>query len=262
MSLTLMLKRRALVWQFLRRDILRRYKGTVLGLGWSFITPLLMLGVYTFVFRVVFNARWGAGDDTNLDFALQLYTGLLVFNLAADCLTRAPQLIVEQPNLVTKIVFPLEILAWVTLGTATFHALLGMALLWLAAAWAQGFQATMLLLPLVWLPLLPLLLGVIWFLAALGVFLRDIGQMMGMVVSLLLFLSPIFYPMSALPAAWRPLLAANPLTFIIEQSRRVVMTSQGPDWLGLIVYAAVACAVAWLGHRWFMLTRKAFADVI
>ena len=256
------MRRRTLLWQFLRRDILQRYKGTVLGLGWSFLTPLLMLGVYTFVFRVVFKARWGTGDGGNLEFALQLYTGLIIFNLAAECLGRAPQLIVEQPNLVKKVVFPLEILAWVALGTALFHALLGMALLLLAASWAQGFQPTMLLLPVVWLPLLPLLLGLVWFLASLGVFLRDIGQVMGMVVSLLLFLSPIFYPLSALPEAWRPALAANPLTFIIEQSRRVVMAGAGPDWLGLLAYAAIACAVAWLGYRWFMLTRKAFADVI
>lgn len=256
-------RQRALIWQFARRDVLARYRGSLLGLGWSFLTPLLMLAVYTFVFRVVFKARWAASEAGDFEFALQVYAGLIVFSLFAEVANRSPQLILEQPNLVKKVVFPLEILPWVTVLAGLFHLVLNLAALLIAAAFARaGLPASVAALPLVLLPFIPLLLGMSWFLASLGVFVRDVGQITALAVSLLMFLSPVFYPVSSLPEPWRPWLLGNPLAPVIEQLRRVALEGMWPDWTQLALYLAVACAFAWAGAAWFAATRKGFADVI
>lgn len=256
------IRQRSLIWQFVKRDVQSRYRGSWLGLGWSFLTPLLMLAVYTFVFREVFQSRWSQGNGGGIDFALRMYAGLVVFNFFAECLSRAPRLIVDQPNLVKKVVFPLELLAWVSILAALFHLAVN-ALVLILAALAFGYgQPTMLLLPLVWLPLLPLLLGGSWFLAALGVYVRDIGQVIGLAISLLMFMSPIFYPVSAMPERWRFWLHLNPLTLVIENTRLVMLDGGVPDLLLLLAYFLVALLVAVLGGWWFQATRKGFADVL
>jgi lipopolysaccharide transport system permease protein len=260
---------RSLIWQFTRREVLARYRGSLLGLGWSFLTPLLMLAVYTFVFREVFNARWpsnpasSATGSDNLAFALQVYAGLIVFNLFAEVVGRAPRLVLEQPNLVKKVVFPLEILPWVAILAAFFHLAINLAVLLAAALIThRTLPPTLVALPCVFAVFVPLLLGMGWLLAALGVFLRDIGQLIGMVLTALMFLSPVFYPAQALPDRWQPLMALNPLTLPIEQLRRVTLDGEWPDWLALGVYAAGSLVVCWLGAHWFAKTRKGFADVI
>jgi len=256
------LRQRTLIWQFARRDVLARYRGSLLGIGWSLLTPLLMLAVYTFVFREIFKARWmNAGGD--FEFALQLYAGLIVFNLFAEVLSQAPRLITDQPNLVKKVVFPLEILPWVAILVSLFHFAINLAVLLAAAAvFHGGLSLTVLALPVVLIPLLPLLLGLAWFLAALGVFVRDVSQVMSMVVGLLMFLSPVFYPTSALPPQWQPWLKANPLTPAIEQMRRVVLDGLWPDWEQCLIFAVVGCLVCWAGARWFAAARQGFADVL
>lgn len=257
------LRYRALIWQFARRDVLARYRGSLLGLFWSFLTPLLMLGVYTFVFREVLKARWPTGDGGDFDFALRVYSGLIVFNLFAEIMSRAPNLVVGQPNLVKKVVFPLHILPWVSLLAALFHVALNLLVLVLAAAWYQGgLGFEVLSLPLVVLCFVPVLLGIGWFLSALGVYVRDVGQATGLIISLLMFLSPIFYPASALPEKWQDFLFLNPLTLIIEQVRHVVIEGHWPDWGGLLLYGACGLAFAWLAARWFAITRRGFADVL
>lgn len=259
---------RSLIWQFARRDVLARYRGSLLGLGWSFLTPLLMLAVYTFVFREVFNARWpaapsGQGGDEDLAFALQVYAGLIVFNLFAEVMGRAPRLVLDQPNLVKKVVFPLEILPWVSILAALFHLAINLAVLLGATLLAtHRLPPTLLALPLVVAAFVPLLLGLAWLLASLGVFLRDIGQVIGMLITALMFLSPVFYPAQALPAHWQPLAALNPLTFPIETVRLVALDGVWPDWGQLGGYALCAVLIGWLGARWFAATRKGFADVI
>lgn len=254
----------SLIWQFVRREILGRYRGSILGLGWSIVTPLLMLMVYTFVFVGIFKARWpGAESGGGIGFALQLFAGLAVFNFFAEVLGRAPSLIVEQPNLVKKVVFPLEILPFVTIGAALFHLALSLLILLGGTLLIYGRLApAALALPLVLLPLLPLLLGLCWLFAALGVFLRDIAQIMGMAINLLLFLSPIFYSVSTIPDKARFWIYLNPLTPVIENVRLVLFIGDWPDWSSWLVYLACASVVAIAGAAFFQGTRKGFADVL
>ncbi|WP_336275055.1 ABC transporter permease [Vreelandella indica] len=255
---------RELIARLIKRDVLGRYKGSLLGLAWSFVTPIIMLVIYTFVFTVVFNARWGVeGEESKGVFALQLFAGLIVHGLLAEVLTRSPSLILINTNYVKKVVFPLEILPLIPLGSALFHAAISSLVLILAQLVVLGsIPWTFWMLPLVLLPLIVLTMGISWLLASLGVFLRDIGQTMGLIATMLLFLSPIFYPISALPESFHGVIHANPLTFIIEQARVVLLEGRLPDIGGLIKYLAVSLGVAWLGFAWFQKTRKGFADVL
>lgn len=239
----------------------------MLGLTWSFVTPLLMLGVYSFVFVGVFRASWpgagSAGKDGGLEFALQVFAGLLVFNLFSEVANRAPNLIVEQPNLIKKIVFPIEILPWVSVLSGLFHLLISVGSLCMVLLLVRGgLPLTVLALPLVLLAFLPFLLGVGWFLSALGVFARDVGQVMSMVVSLMMFMSPVFYSVSTLDSRWQYWMHLNPLTLIIEQVRTVVLQGQWPDWNALGLYALCVTLFAILGATFFQLTRRGFADVL
>lgn len=244
-----------------------RYRGSVFGLAWSFFNPILMLAVYTFVFSVVFNARWGEGasamKESRTDFAIVLFVGMIVHTLFSEVLNRAPSLILNSQNLVKRVVFPLEILPVVALGAALFHGLISLVVLLFAFLLINGYlQWTAIFAPLVLMPLIVLSLGLAWMLASLGVFLRDVGQTVGIITTVLMFLAPVFYPISALPVGLRPWLMANPLTFIIEQSREVLVWGHLPDWIGLLQYTTVALIVAWAGYAWFQKTRKGFADVI
>lgn len=259
-------RHRQLINQFARREVLARYRGSLLGLGWALLTPLAMLAVYSLVFHEIFRARWpGSATPTDgpLGFALQLYAGLIVFNLFAELLSRAPRLVLDQPNLVKKVVFPLEVLPWAALAGALFHVAANLLVWGAAIAVTQGgLPATALAVPLVIAACLPLLLGLAWALAALGVFLRDIGQLVGMLMTALMFLSPVFYPATALPERWRPWLTANPLTLPIEQLRRVALEGQWPDGVALSIYALAGLLAAGLGAQFFAATRKGFADVL
>jgi lipopolysaccharide transport system permease protein len=257
-------RNRQLIVQLTRREVVGRYKGSVMGLAWSFFNPVLLLAVYTFVFSVVFRSRWGGdGDETKTQFAVVLFAGMIVHGLLAEVLNRAPGLILSNVNYVKKVVFPLEILPIVSLGAALFHSMISLGVLLLACVVFNGYlHWTAFLAPLVLLPLAILSLGLSWMLASLGVFLRDVGQVIGLITTVMLFLAPVFYPITALPEHIRPWLIVNPLTFIIEQARDVVIWGRTPDWLGLGVFTLIAVAVAWLGFAWFQRTRKGFADVL
>ncbi|WMJ08364.1 ABC transporter permease [Nitrosomonas sp. sh817] len=256
-----------LIAQMIKREIVARYRGSFLGILWSFINPILMLAIYTFVFGVVFKVRLDPQNndfyEDKFTFALLLFTGLILFNLFSECLSRAPGLILANVNYVKKVIFPLEILPLVALGSALFHA--GISFLVLISFLLiinHPLHLTMLLLPIIVLPFVLLTLGLSWMLTSIGVFVRDIGQFIGLLLTMLLFLSPIFYPASALPESIRDYLFLNPLTFIIEQARSVILYGQMPDWMGLIVYYALAAFIAWMGLTWFHKTRKGFADVL
>lgn len=254
-----------LIKQFTRREAQQRYRGSLLGVAWVVITPLLSLGVYTLVFQHIFKARWqhGTAGDSSLDFALNLYAGLILFNCFAECLNRAPNIITSNANLVKKVVFPLEILAWINVLGAFSNLMIGMAILLAASMLSSGWPSPALLsLPLVWLPLLPLMLGMNWGLAAIGTYVRDVGHVIGMALSLLIFLSPVFYPASALPPAWQPWLSLNPLTLIIEQTRAVVIAGQWPDLAALGLHFCLSSAFAAVAAGLFARLRTGFADVL
>ncbi len=240
-----------------------RYRGSVLGVIWSIFNPVLMLLVYTFVFSVVFKARWDSDSDSKVEFALVLFAGLMVFNLFSECVSRAPSLILSNVNYVKKVVFPLEILPWVSLGSALFHGLINL-LVWLIfySVLLGTPQWTVLLFPLSVLPLLLFTLGISWFLASLGVYLRDLLQIIGVLLTTLMFLSPIFYPVSALPDEYEVFLMLNPLTPAIEQGRAVLIEEAIPDWQFFSIYFASCLIIAWIGFAWFQKTRKGFADVL
>jgi lipopolysaccharide transport system permease protein len=258
---------RQLILQMTQREVVGRYKGSVFGLAWSFFNPVLMLSVYTFVFAIVFKARWGASavsaSDSKGEFAIVLFVGMIVHALMAEVLNRAPSLIGVNQNFVKRVVFPLEILPVIAMGAAIFHALISLLVLVIVFALFNGYvQWTVLFIPIVILPLVVLTLGLAWMLSSLGVFLRDVSQTIGIFTTVLMFMAPVFYPVNALPEAMRPWLMANPLTFIIEQSREVLVWGRPPDWWGLGLYSLVALCIAWLGYAWFQKTRKGFADVL
>jgi lipopolysaccharide transport system permease protein len=260
-------KNRQLIAQMMKREIVGRYKGSVMGMAWSLFNPILMLTVYTFVFSVVFKARWGAGsapgEESKTQFAVILFVGLIVHGLFAEVLNRSPGLVLNNASYVKKVVFPLEILPVVALGAALFHSMVSVAVLLAAFALFNGYlQWTAIFLPVVLLPFLVLTLGLAWMLASLGTYIRDVGQTIGLATTVALFLAPVFYPASALPEKLRPFMMANPLTFIIEQARAVLISGIPPDWRGLGAYAIVGLAVGWAGFAWFQKTRKGFADVL
>lgn len=256
-------RHRSLIAASAKREVLGRYRGSVMGILWSFFNPLFMLAVYTFVFSVVFQARWGGGSGSKTEFALVLFAGLMMFNLFAECINRAPGLILANVNYVKKVVFPLEILPAVTLLAALFHLLISLGVWLLAYVIFFGMpHATVLYLPLIVLPLVVLTMGLGWALASLGVYLRDVSQFIGLITTVLMFLSPIFYPATALPEAYRHLLYLNPLTPVIEQTRDVLFWGKNPDFLMLGLYWLITAIIAWLGFAWFQKTRKGFADVL
>lgn len=258
-------RNRQLIVQMTKREVVGRYKGSAMGLAWSFFNPVFMLVVYTFVFSEIFKSRWGGigGDDSKTQFALVLFIGLIVLSLFSEVINRAPGLILTNVNYVKKVVFPIEILPVIAIGAALFHSLISLGVLLAAFVLFNGYlHWTAALIPLVLLPLVVLIAGLAWILASLGVFLRDAGQTIGIITTLLMFLSPVFYPVTAVPESFRPFIMANPLTFIIEQAREVVIWGNMPNWLGLGSYTLVAVIIAWIGYAWFQKTRKGFADVL
>lgn len=256
-------RNRTLAKALVQREVVGRYRGSIMGILWSFFNPVFMLVIYTFVFSVVFKARWNAGSDSKTEFALVLFAGLIMFNLFAECFNRAPSLVLSNANYVKKVVFPLEILPWVSLGSALFHTLISL-LVWLIAYFFLfgAPHATVLLWPLVMLPLLLFIMGLSWGLAALGVYLRDVSQVIGVMTTVLMFLSPIFYSGESLPEQYRHFLQMNPLTPAIEQARDVLFWGRVPDLTNYLAYLLGAALVAWLGFAWFQKTRKGFADVL
>lgn len=254
---------RVLILRLTRREIESRYRGSFLGVLWSFVVPILLLAVYTFVFSVVFQARWDVPVGNRGHFALILFAGLIVFNLFGDCINRAPGLMLANPAYIKRVVFPLEILPWVAVLSAVFNALLSFIVLALAYALLLGVPPwTVLLFPVLLIPHLLLIIGFTLFLSSVGVFIRDLQQIIGVVTMMLMFLTPLFYPASAIPEALRPYIAYSPLALVVEGERGVLFWGALPEWPVWSIYFAISWAVAWLGYVWFMKTKKGFADVV
>lgn len=254
---------RELIKALVEREVLGRYRGSFLGIFWSFLNPIFMLVIYTFVFSIIFKARWNAGSDSKVEFALVLFVGLIVFNLFAECTNRAPTLITSNISYVKKVVFPLEILPGVALGSALAHGAISLIVWILAYALLVGIpHFTVLLAPFVLLPLFLLILGLSWFLASVGVYIRDSAQLINMFTTVLMFLSPIFYPITAIPEKYRPLLALNPIAPMLEDLRDVLFWGVVPDISSWLIYLCACSIIAWLGYAWFQKTRRGFADVL
>lgn len=255
---------RGLMRQLVRQEILTRYRGSVLGIAWSLVTPVLMLLVYTFVFSVVFQARWGGLEGGGrAGFAVVLFAGMAVFMLFSDVMARAPTVIMANANYVKRVVFPLEVLPVVHMGSALFHFAFSM-LAWFVAAWIVlgRVPLTALLLPLAIGPVIIGTLGLAWVVASLGVFLRDLAQTIGLLVTAAMFLTPIFYPLEAIPVEYRGWIRLNPLTTSVEHARSLLIEGEVPPALELLVAWGVAVVLAMLGFAWFQKTRKGFADVV
>ena len=257
-------RERELIWCLTEREISMRYRGSILGWTWSIINPLLMLAVYTFVFSKVFKATWGPGQngDTAI-FAINLFAGLIVFNLFSECSLRSPGTILSNINYVKKIIFPVEILPVVTVAAAVFHACTGVAVLAIVQLLTlQEIPISIGWLPLVWAPLILGCLGISWILSALGVYLRDLGQIIGVFTNILMFISAVFYPLSSLPEKWRPIISLNPLVSIIEETRRVTVTGMAPNFWYIFLGSVAAMASCQIGYGLFQKARKGFADVL
>ena len=252
-----------LIYQMSRREIVGRYRGSMMGLLWSFASPLVMLAVYTFVFSVVFRVRWQTGGGDNASFALNLFAGVIVHGFFAECLNRSPTLIAENTGYVRKVVFPLWVIPAVVVVAAMFHMLISLLVLLVCSGlYLQQFHVSVLVLPLLLAPYTLLVLGVSWFFAALGVYLRDLAQVLPVVTMVMMFMAPVFYPVEALPEAFRPWMYLNPLTFVIGEMRGLVLSGAMPHWATLAKFTAIALLVALAGWKVFRKAQPGFADVL
>ena len=253
----------ALIKALMGREISAKYKGSFAGLAWYFIQNTVLLIVYGFVFGVLFGARWNEAGAEKVGFIPMLFLGLIIFNIFAECVARAPSELIYNKNYVTKVVFPLEILSIVALGAALFNALVATSLLVILCiilgAW---FTWTAFWLPVVLLPFFLMILGIQWFLNSLGVFVRDIHHVVSLLITVLMFISPVFYPRTMFPEQYRFVLNFNPLTIPVDQARRVLFFGLPPQFGELLVYWVAAMLVALAGFTWFNKTREGFADVL
>jgi lipopolysaccharide transport system permease protein len=254
---------RSLIYALIKREILSRYKGSFLGILWPFFLPLLMLGIYSFVFGIIFKPKWIELSESRLDFSLLIFLGLIIFNLVAECLNKAPNLIVWNVSYVKKIVFPLEILPLVSMCSALFHASISL-LVWIAFYFSiyGRLNETSILLPLVLLPLIILVVGISWVLSSIGVYIRDISHVIGVAISGLMFVSPIFYPLDSVPEKFRFIIQMSPISIPIEMTRDILYFGVIPSLRIYFLYLLISSAVAVMGYVFFQKTRKGFSDVL
>lgn len=252
-----------LLLQLAKRGIQSRYRGSVLGMLWSLLTPLLMLLVYSFVFSVVFKAKWDHPGAEAANFGVILFSGMIIHALFAEPMVLASSSITGNAQYVKKVVFPLEVMAWSTMLVACFQAMISFfVLLVFMLVSGMPMHPTLLLFPAIILPLVLFSAGVAWALSSITVLIRDVAQLVGILSTILLFISPVFYPIDRLPPIWQKLIYLNPISFIVDQMRKVAIYGESPDWAGLAVYTLIALAVAWLGLAIFQRLRPGFADVL
>lgn len=257
-------RHRMLIRDFTVRNIASRYRGSWLGLLWSILLPLCMVAVYSFVFSVVFKSKWGAAaSDSEVGFALTMFCGLVIYQLFAEPQGAAPNLMAGNHNYVKRVVFPLEILPLANLFAACFHASIGLSIIAIGSiCFMDGLSEKIVCLPLLVLPILFASAGCAWFLASLGVFFRDVGHAVAVVLHVLYFLSPVFYPISAVPERYRTALLLNPLSEVMEDARRIMFWNEWPNWPQLGLVGLGSFVLAQLGYAWFMKTKRGFADVL
>ncbi|TDF96203.1 ABC transporter permease [Paenibacillus piri] len=254
---------RNIIKHFTKREIVGRYRGSYLGLLWSFLNPVIMLFIYTYFFSVVLNARWDTGSDNKVEFALILFCGITTFNLFSEVVTRSPGLIVNNVNYVKKVVFPLEVLPVIALCSSFVHMIISLTILLVGLIILLGIiNWTIIFIPLILIPIVLLTIGLGWFFSSLGVYLRDTSQFIGLGVQALMFLCPIFYPISIIPSNLKFIYSINPISYVVEDMRRVIIWGQYPNWEWLIIGTIIGFIISFLGYAWFQKTRGGFADVL
>ena len=258
-------RHRFLVGQLARRSVMGSFGGSAGGLAWVVAKPLLMLAVYTFVFGYVFKSRFFRGSEAHdpFEFALALYAGLAAFTVFAELIGKAPGLVVSNANFVKKVIFPVGMIVVAEFVAILFYFLVGMALFVPMMFFHYGsLPWTALAAPMVVVPLFMMTLGLGWFLASLGVFLRDVSQVVPLVVTVFMFLSPIFVPLEALPEGVRGWVELNPVTWAVENLRGVFFLGQLPGATSTVLQYGLGLLTMWLGWAWFRKTQRAFADVL
>jgi lipopolysaccharide transport system permease protein len=257
-------RHRELTLQMARREIASRYRTSYLGMIWAALTPLWLLAIYTFVFAVVFKAKWGrGGGGSTAEFGLTLFCGLIVFNLFSETINRATTLVASNPNYVKKVVFPLETFVVSILLASLFTMVVSVGVWLVGMLLIVGVPpVTALWFPVVVLPVCLMTCGLSWVLASLGVFLRDVGHAVLLITHMLFFLTPIFYRVEIVPPKFQAVMWINPLTHAVQDARRVLMWAETPDWSWWAASMIAAALVALGGYAFFMKSKRAFADVI
>jgi homopolymeric O-antigen transport system permease protein len=250
-----------MAWQFARRELGERYRGSMLGFAWAFLVPAAMVAMYTFVFGVVFRARWGQAGGGPAEYALFMYAGLVPYLFVVDVLGRAPMLLIGHATLVKKVAFPLPALAIASTTAAAVHMLIGFGVLIVLAVLAKGaLPWTVVAIPLLVLPLVIGSLAAMLVLSSTGVFLRDLSPFVAAALPVLMFLSPVFYPLSAVPESFRAFMLLNPLTPVIESIRGALLDGALPAASAWLLQMAIACAALVVGLAWFRRLRPGFGD--
>ena len=256
-------KHRELIARLAWRRIEGRYRGSILGISWALLEPLAMLGVYTFVFSFVFQARWGSAPTGHGEFALFLFSGLMIYGVFSEAVNDAPHSMLSAQQYVKQLIFPTETLAWVTLLAGLFKFVLSAGLLVAVYRLTRGnLPSTALYLPVIVLPVLLMTLGATWLLSSLGIFLRDLGQLVGLATAALLFLSPIFYSASVIPERFQTIYFLNPFAGILEMSKRSLFEGLPPDAGEYGLLLGAGWLIAWIGYSWFVWTKSSFADAL
>ena len=264
---------RHIVRQFTRREVLGRYRGSYMGVLWSFLNPLLLLAIFTAVFRLIYTTRLAnIPNEGSFDFALMLFAGLIIYNLFAECLNRAPNLILMNANYVTKTVFPLEILPMTVVLSAVIHLLISFVPLCLGVAflraWGQpanaphGLPVTILYWPLLLPAIFCWALGLTYVLSAIGVFVRDLIQAMLAVTTVLMYASAVFYRIEQVPPQYQGYIRYNPIAYFCQESRDLAFRGFPFDWYWYGGIFGTGAVFALVGYGVFMRAKSAFADVV
>ncbi|ABM05144.1 ABC-2 type transporter permease protein [Psychromonas ingrahamii 37] len=261
-SISILYKNKRLIISLTRRDILQRYQGSLLGVFWSILTPIVMLAIYTFIFSVVFKAKWGIGGD-KYQFSMLLFSGLILFNFFSDILSRSPELLVSHSNYVTKVIFPVEILPWVITLSALFNFILSFIIWFIFYTLLIGLPAlSVIFTPAIVIPFCFLCCGLSYIISATGVYLKDTNQLVALLVTAMMFLTPIFYPISALPEKYQVYMYLNPITNVIEMFRDIAIYNNSITLNGYAIYFFSSAFIYLLGFLWFQKLRKGFSDVL
>ena len=253
----------SLIISLTKRDIESRYKNSILGLVWSIAFPLFMLAIYSFVFGFIFKSKWHGSASNGINYSLIMFVGLVLHTFISDCLGRATTVIESNANYVKKVIFPLESLCWVSLLSALFQFFISFIVLFgFLVLGGNKIHITILLVPILILPFILLCYAFILFISALSVYIKDIAQMMSIFISILLFMSPVFYSVSSIPEKFRWMIFMNPSTFIINSMRKIVLYGEMFSIKYYLIYFVVSFVLYFMALKWFKKLKGGFSEVL